>query len=75
MLCVIANFFIIRAISTHDSGRPAKKERRSSESTERRQPVVRKRIEKAKPEYFETKESKTEDSKSLRLDIGVILIG
>jgi len=55
-----------RAISTHDSGRPAKKERRSSESTERRQPVVRKRIEKAKPEYIETKESKTEDSKSLR---------
>merc|ERR1719308_355461 len=56
-----------RAISSHDGGRPAKKERRSSESVERRYPVVKKRQDKIRFDPpLEPKESKTPDNKSLR---------
>ena len=58
-----------RAISSHDSGRPAKKERRSSESVERKQPVVRRKHEKLKVEHVEVKEIKPQDNKSLRLKL------
>eukprot|EP00092_Neocalanus_flemingeri_P057326 GFUD01068113.1.p1 GENE.GFUD01068113.1~~GFUD01068113.1.p1 ORF type:complete len:1909 (-),score=640.60 GFUD01068113.1:4-5181(-) len=54
-----------RAISSHESERPAKKERRSSESVERKQQVVRRKQEKVRMEPVE-KEVKTPDSKSLR---------
>ena len=47
-----ASHTLERAISSHDSGRPAKKERRSFESVERRQPVVRRKQEKLKVEDF-----------------------
>jgi len=55
-----------RAISSHDSGRPAKKERRSSESVDRKQTPVRRRQEKVRVEHTEVKEVKPQDNKSLR---------
>ena len=55
-----------RAISSHDSGRPAKKERRSSESVDRKQTPVRRRQEKVRVEQTEAKEVKPQDNKSLR---------
>ena len=61
-----------RAISSHDSGRPAKKERRSSESVDRKQPVVRRKQEKLKVEQVKVKETKPQDNKSLRLTLDIM---
>ena len=58
-----------RAISSRDGGRPSKKERRSSESVERKQPVVRRKQEKLKVEHVEVRENKPQDNKSLRLKL------
>ena len=54
-----------RSVSTYDS-RPAKRERRNSDSTDRRQTIVIKRkVERPKPEIIEPKETKSTD-KNLR---------
>ena len=62
----VCNCVSFRAISSHDGGRPAKKERRSSESVDRKQPVVRRKQERVRVEHVEMKEVKTQDNKSLR---------
>ena len=67
-----ASHTLERAISSHDSGRPAKKERRSFESVERRQHVVRRKQEKLKVEQVKVKETKPQDNKSLRLTLDIM---
>ena len=55
-----------RSVSTHDSYRPSKRERRNSESTEKRNIVIKRKIERTKPEPVEPFKDNKSTDKNLR---------